>query len=243
MTRERNLADLARQDADRRATEAREVVEFLINDLIGTATPARAQGKTPTVDQVLALADRNIARRFAGRPLIEASIRHALGQAYDELGHFDKAAEHATRAAELRLAHLGPTDADTIDAQTALGWALVRQNHEPYEQPIKLLTPVLSTARKALKPEHPVTLHAMHVLATALYGRARYDEARALHEELLTLQKRLMGPEHHQHLGDDAFPREGLANAGRPRAIPVAPRRGPRGRAPRSNRSTERYSS
>ena len=82
MTQERNRADLARQEADRRATEAREVVDFLINDLIGAASPSRAQGTMPTVDQVLARADQNIAQRFADRPLIEASIRHALGQAY-----------------------------------------------------------------------------------------------------------------------------------------------------------------
>src|SRR5262245_39074711 len=37
VTQERNRADLARQEADRRATEAREVVDFLINDLIGAA--------------------------------------------------------------------------------------------------------------------------------------------------------------------------------------------------------------
>ena len=124
MTQERNRADLARQEADRRATEAREVVDFLINDLIGAASPSRAQGKMPTVDQVLAQADQNIAQRFADRPLIEASIRHALGQAYEELGQYPKAEEHAGRAVELRLAHLGPEHADTIAAQNALGWAL-----------------------------------------------------------------------------------------------------------------------
>ena len=139
VTQERNRADLARQEADRRATEAREVVDFLINDLIGAAAPSRAQGTIPTVDQVLARADQNIAKKFADRPLIEASIRHALGKAYEELGQYPKAEQHAARAVELRLAHLGPEHAETIAAQNALGWALVRQGKK--REARTLLTP------------------------------------------------------------------------------------------------------
>jgi tetratricopeptide (TPR) repeat protein len=192
--RERYRADLARQEADRRAAEAREVVDFLINDLIGAASPSRAQGKVPTVDQVLAQADGNIGQRFAGRPLIEASIRHALGQAYEELGQYGKAERHAAWAVELRLAHLGPEHADTIAAQNTLAWALERQGHNQKAQ--ALLTPALATARTRLGPEHAETLRSMHVLAEALYGQVKYDEARALHEELLAVQKRVLGLEH-----------------------------------------------
>jgi serine/threonine protein kinase/tetratricopeptide (TPR) repeat protein len=193
-SQERNRADLARREADRRATEAREVVDYLINDLIGAASPSRAQGKVPTVDQVLAQADGNIAQRFAGRPLIEASIRHALGQAYEELGQYPKAERHAARAVELRLAHLGPEHADTIAAQNALARALERQGQN--QKARALLTLVLATARTMLGPEHQETLHSMHVLAEALYGLCKYDEARAVHEELLAIQKRVLGPEH-----------------------------------------------
>jgi tetratricopeptide (TPR) repeat protein len=194
VTEERNRADLARQEAVRRATEAREVVDFLINDLIGAASPSRAQGKLPTVDEVLARADQNIAKRFADRPLIEASIRHALGQAYEELGQYEKAEQHAARSVELRLAHLGPEHAETISAQNALGWVLSRQWE--YEKARALLTPLLATARKVLGPEHEETLGTMRALAEALRWLGKIDEARALQEELLAIRKRLLGPEH-----------------------------------------------
>jgi tetratricopeptide (TPR) repeat protein len=194
VTQERNRANVARQDADRRATEAREVVDFLINDLIGAASPSRAQGKIPTVDQVLARADQNIAKKFADRPLIEASIRHALGQAYEELGQYSKAEQHATRAVELRLAQLGPEHADTIAAQNALGWAVYRQGQ--HEKARALLTPVLAAARTVLGPEHKETLGTMHNMAAALGGLDKHDEARALEEELLAIRKRRLGPEH-----------------------------------------------
>jgi serine/threonine protein kinase/tetratricopeptide (TPR) repeat protein len=184
----------ARQDADRRATEAREVVDFLINDLIGAASPSRAQGTIPPVDQVLARADQNIAKKFADRPLIEASIRHALAQAYEELGQYPKAEQHARRAVELRLAQLGPEHAETISAQNALGSVLHQQGQD--ENVRTLLTPVLATARNVLGAEHTETLQTMEVLALALAN----DDARALEEELLAIRKRVLGLEDHRTL-------------------------------------------
>jgi serine/threonine protein kinase/tetratricopeptide (TPR) repeat protein len=192
-------ATRAEREADRRGAEAREVVDFLINDMIGAASPSRTQGKMPTVDKVLAQADQNIGQKFADRPLIEASIRKALGEAYLELGQVAKAEEHAGRAVELRLAHLGPDHVDTIAAQNALGWALVWRGYSGLprkaEETRILSTRVLATARKALGPEHKETLRSMHILAFALFNQDKLDEARALNEECLTICKRVLGPE------------------------------------------------
>jgi serine/threonine protein kinase/tetratricopeptide (TPR) repeat protein len=205
VTQERNRADVARQDADRRATEAREVVDFLINDLIGAASPSQAQGKIPTVDQVLARADENVAKKFGDRPLIEASIRHALSQAYEELGQYQKAEQHAAKAVELRMARLGAEHAETIAAQNTLGFVLIRESgraktrqetEAKAQRAQSLLAPVLTTARKALGPEHQETLGSMHVLAAALSILSKHEEARALDEELLAARKRVLGPEH-----------------------------------------------
>ena len=67
------------------------MVDFLINDLIGAASPSQAQGKIPTVDQVLAQADRNIAQRFA-----------AKGYAVFFVHYFDCTRVGPKEAAELR---------------------------------------------------------------------------------------------------------------------------------------------
>jgi serine/threonine protein kinase len=205
VTEERNRTDRARQEADRRATEAREVVDFLINDLIGAASPSQAQGTMPTVDQVLARADRNIAQRFAERPLIEASIRHALAQAFFELGQYPKAEEHAGRAVELRLAHLGPGHTDTIAAQNALAWApcwrVVTSGLQGNVEERRILaTRAFATARKVLGPEHPETFRSMYFLASTLNGQGKLDEARLFFEECLPIYKRVLGPEHPETL-------------------------------------------
>jgi len=199
-TEARNQADSARQQSDLHASEARAVLDFFINDMIGAASPSRAQGKMPTVDKVLAQADQLIPQRFADQPLIEASIRHALGKAYEELGQYGKAEEHAKRAIELRLARLGPEHIETIAAQNALGWAL-ELHSMAYELPEKvgeeliLATRVFPIARKVLGPEHPETLRSVSMLVPPLLLSNRLDEARALAEEYLPICKRVLGPE------------------------------------------------
>jgi non-specific serine/threonine protein kinase/serine/threonine-protein kinase len=201
VTEERNRTNVAHEDADRRATEAREVVEFLVNDLIRAAIPSRAQGNMPTVDKVLAEADQLIPQRFAEQPLIEASIRKALGEAYGELGQYDKAEEHARRAVELRLAHLGPEHADTIAAQNALSWAVMQYarladiDPEKLQEVSILSSRVLAIARKVLGPEDKETLLAILSQASALWFQGKVDETRVLCEEYLPLWKRVLGPE------------------------------------------------
>jgi tetratricopeptide (TPR) repeat protein len=200
-TREAIRATRAEREADRRGAEAREVVDFLINDMIGAASPSRTQGKMPTVDKVLAQADENIGQRFADRPLIEASIRKALAESYAELGRYEKAEEHAGKAVELRLAQLGPEHADTIAAQNALGWAVVWHARTgtflgDYEGIRILSTKVLAAARRVLGPDHRETLNAMMVVCGLVFMEGKIDEARALAEECLPLAKRLLGPEH-----------------------------------------------
>ena len=98
--READAANIARAEADRRATRAQEVVGFLVTDLIGSASPSHTQGETVTVDAVLARADERIAEKFPGRPLIEAAIRLALSETFEELGRYEKAVEQ--RAASRR---------------------------------------------------------------------------------------------------------------------------------------------
>jgi hypothetical protein len=122
--RAREAATAAQAQADRRAAENQEVVDFLVNDLIDAAAPSRAKGEILTVEKVLAQADARIEMRFPDRPLIEASVRKALAEAYLELDEIEKAARHAARAVTLRMTHLGPDRVETIAAQVTLGWAL-----------------------------------------------------------------------------------------------------------------------
>ena len=191
--RARADADLARADADRRATEAQEVVDFLINDLIGSASPDETQGETVTVDEVLSRADEGIEEKFPDRPLIEAAIRLALSETYENLGGYEKAVTHARRTASLYEEHLGPGHADTLKARHALGWALMRDGET--DEARRLFEQSYETALRELGPEDEVTLSARNGLAATLDDDP--TRAAALHEENLEISRRVLGPDHH----------------------------------------------
>ena len=102
--------------ADQHAAEAQAVVDFLINQMLSAAYPGNTQGRPITVDEVLACAGRAIEGRFVDQPLVEASIRHQIAQAYFILGIGTPAVQHAQRARELRARHLGLEHVLTIDS-------------------------------------------------------------------------------------------------------------------------------
>ena len=182
-------AERAQADADRRAVEAQQVVDFLINDLIGSASPEQKRGEAVTVDDVLERADAGIAEKFGDQPLVEASIRLALGKTYEALGDYEKSREHLERAVALDSGHLGDEHVETIEARNACAWTLYRLGEQ--EEARALFEAELERARRVLGPEHAETLRAMNGLACTIEDQ---DRAIALHEELLEIRRRVHGP-------------------------------------------------
>lgn len=86
--------------ADTEAANANAVNDFFQNDVLAQAG-SRAQarpdtGPDPDLKVRIAL-DRAASRitvKFAGRPLVEASIQQTIGDAYEELGLFPEAQLH-----------------------------------------------------------------------------------------------------------------------------------------------------
>src|SRR5262249_34748482 len=84
-TSPRNQADLARREADHSAAEAKAVVAFVVDDVLGAADPRKTRGKAVTVVEALAKADRAMEGKFARQPRVEASVRQALASVYQGL--------------------------------------------------------------------------------------------------------------------------------------------------------------
>jgi serine/threonine protein kinase len=108
-------------EARRRARESRQVVDFLVKDVFGSIAPDKLrerqrQGRGVTVLDLLNDADENLAQRFADQPLVEASIRMALAEAFRTVWEAGPMGTNAARAAELRTRWLGPEHPETLDA-------------------------------------------------------------------------------------------------------------------------------
>jgi serine/threonine protein kinase len=111
---ERNTAVAEKRRADREAATALAVNDFLQNDLLAQAgSAAQAQPDTkPDPDLKVRTALERAAARLAGKfdaqPLVEASIRLTIGNAYRDLGQYPEAQREFERAFELRRGTLGP---------------------------------------------------------------------------------------------------------------------------------------
>jgi tetratricopeptide (TPR) repeat protein len=197
---ERDQAEKARQAADEQATIAREVTEFLQNDLLGQASSwAQADRKFTaepnlTVRQVLDRAAKRIGDRFHKRPLLEAAIRQVIGQAYVRVGKAVTARSHLQRSLDLRLTTLGPNHADTLNSMNDLAVAYLEAG-----QPGKALAlhePILARRKATLGRQHPETLASMNNLANAYLDAGQPAKALAIHRQVLLKRRAALGLDH-----------------------------------------------
>ncbi|WP_169980670.1 serine/threonine-protein kinase [Tautonia rosea] len=162
--------------AERQATaaleESRLVIDYLVNDVFGAAAPAKTQGRTPTIHDLLAAGEEAIPARFGHQPLVEAAAREALGRAYSDLGRYDEAAGHLRRVAALRTSFLGPDHPETLSAEALLVYALcpVAIGSEKYDDAEPIARRVLEARLRVLGPEHPQSLASMTALAYVIRG-------------------------------------------------------------------------
>ena len=100
---QRNTALESKKEADKQATIAMAVNDFLQKDLLAEAAPDKnARNKKVTVEELLVLAAANIGGKFEKQPEIEAAIRLTIGRTLNALGLLPEAREHLVRAVELR---------------------------------------------------------------------------------------------------------------------------------------------
>jgi tetratricopeptide (TPR) repeat protein len=195
VTNERNQANLARQEADQSAAEAKAVVTFVVDDVLGAAAPSKTHGKAVSVLDSLANADRALEGKFANEPRVEASVRQSLAKVYQELGEYEKAEAHASKCLALREKALGPEHEGTLSAMHTLGWSYYLLGKlEKYEQAEALYRRTLEICRRTHGDDHELTFDAMEGLASILGRRGKFGDAVTLKLRVLGARKRTKGP-------------------------------------------------
>ena len=182
---QRAEAENQRAEAQRQAAIAQAVNSFLNEDLLAAVQPERLQGRDVTVRQVLDQAARSIGQRFVDAPLVEASIRQTLGDAYHGLGEDALAVLQQEQAVELLLTELGEEHEDTLLAMGRLGLTYRALGRFDKAEAVLLRTVEL---RRALLGEHGQrTLSAMNHLALVYASQGRYLEEEILLRRVLDL--------------------------------------------------------
>ncbi|UCD75502.1 MAG: serine/threonine protein kinase [Phycisphaerales bacterium] len=195
-------ADEARGRAEAEAENAREINDFLTQDLLAAVAPSSESGRGRDVlmRDVLDEAAKRIedpsalGGRFADKPLIEASIRMAIGDTYRLLGEYQAAEPHLEHALQLRERVLGEEHLVTVSSMNSL--ANLYQVQGRYDKAALLYVKTLETSQRVLGEEHPHTLSFMSNLAHLYANQGRLDEAEQLQVRALDSRTRALGEEH-----------------------------------------------
>ncbi len=184
-------AEAKRADAEKAIAEALD--DFLNEDLLAAGMRQVLDAAAERIEEA-----STPGGRFEDKPLIEASIRSALANAYWDLGEYEAAEPHAEHAFELQRVELGQEHPDTLDAMNSL--AVIYKYQGRYDKAEALYREALATLRRVLGDEDPLTLSAMNNLAVLLRTQDNLDEAEALHREALATHRRVLGDQHPETL-------------------------------------------
>lgn len=177
--------------------EAEEVTRFL-SDMLEAGTPEEA-GRDMTVREVLDRAATTIGPRFEARPLVEARLRHTIGNAYRSLGRPSEADEHLARAYEIRRTEFGEDDLNTLRALANV--AGLRHQQGRYAEAEQLLRRAMDGFVRTRGEDSPEVFAVMNNMAQALRRQGRDKEAIELERRAVAGYRRVLGPDHPDALG------------------------------------------
>ncbi len=189
-----------RDRANREASIAQSVTDFLRNDLLAQASAKTqlASHAKPDPDLKVRTALDRAAERIAGKfehePEVEAAIRDTMGMTYIGLGLYPEARKQLERALELYRRTLGPENPKTLQTFSNFGTAARYQGR--YAESAALLGQCLEAQRRILGPENPNTLSSMQSLAVTYNLQGKYAQAEALDNQIVEIRRRVLRLEH-----------------------------------------------
>lgn len=184
--------ETARSEGER----ARVVSDFLREMLIAPS-PYEHGGDVRVID-LLSAAQARIEEEFSDKPILQATLLEAIGEAYSGLDLLDEADPLLRRAVEIHEGLEGPSSAEHIHAMSTLVSMLGYKG--ALEEAIELGRRAVELAELHLEPDDPARLSASHQLATALDEVGQWEEAERLYRETLEASLRIFGPEHRDTL-------------------------------------------
>jgi serine/threonine protein kinase/tetratricopeptide (TPR) repeat protein len=191
----------AREEAQASEAETQAVLNFVEKKIFAAARPQDQEGGLShevTLRKALESALPDVARSFAGQPLIEARLRLTLGSSFMYLGEFKSAAEQFQAARTIYTRQYGPDHPDTLKSAHLLAGSYYELGR--HADALKLHQENLARRKATLGPDHSDTLKSMLNLAVSYYKLGRHADAVKLYEETLALLIAKLGPDDHTTL-------------------------------------------
>ena len=102
----------------------------LLTNALRAATPDVAQGKEPTVRQLLDATSERLKTDRSILPLVAADTHQVLAEAYVSLGTYEAAQQNADLAAQLFREHAGENSAEALHSQATRAVVLSRRDQD-----------------------------------------------------------------------------------------------------------------
>ncbi len=182
------------QLARREAAKTQQTLEF-VKKMLAAADPLET-GKELSVVQLLDEAGKRIDKELQGQPEIEAEIRSILGQAYQNLGHYDKAGEHLRANLQLLRGQYG--DRHSLVANATRELAVLEHYQGNLHRADSLYRRALTLYEKIGETGSGDYSVALNDFGTILLDQAQYDSAIVVFNRSLTIMRRAFGENHHQ---------------------------------------------
>jgi tetratricopeptide (TPR) repeat protein/tRNA A-37 threonylcarbamoyl transferase component Bud32 len=182
-------ARVAAGERDRaRAAEARATAinDFVVHELLESATPEKSLGRSLTVAEVLDNASRSVAHAFGDVPATEADVRLTLARTYASLGRFPEARGHALAARERLEGQLGAHAPEALRARTLL--AELAADLGRYGEARNEIEAVLSE-QAALDPAGTDALESRAALGRVLTLQGEWAAAESVLRDALAAQE------------------------------------------------------
>jgi tetratricopeptide (TPR) repeat protein len=196
-TSERDLAIAERRRADSEAAIEKAVSGFLQDDLLAQASSTEQTNSKPDPDirvrTVLDRAAKDVSVKFAGQPLVEASIERTIGRAYDRLALYSEAQLHLGRALSLYRQHLGAESREALHTASILGDDY-RGSGKLAEAEALLLQTVHTYSRLDLHSTE--SLEAADSLADVYLAQSKPGDAEPLLVSALEVEQKTLPPDH-----------------------------------------------
>jgi tetratricopeptide (TPR) repeat protein len=189
--------DAARKQEHQARLTAEKISAFL-HDIIAAADPVANPETGVTARDLLDRAAERLgaasAADLAGQPAVEAALHHTIGVSFMNLGIYDAADDHLSRALRLRMNHYGDLHDDVAETQSML--ATLRYHQRRFPEAEAMCRSALRTAQSLHGDSHIMVARQVNDLAAIRRAQGALDDAESLFRQSLTMRRDLLGGEH-----------------------------------------------